>query len=191
MALNPESRARFNLSKASILLLDPTPMGMAIMAQIVSGLGARQLHRCDSVAQAKETVANFELHLMIIDSISQTGDGYDFVHWLRREAKEPNLYAPVILTASHTRLADVTRSRTCGSHFIVAKPIAPIVMLERIIWVSKEGRGFVTCDDYIGPDRRVQDTGPPPYRVGLRREDKLRLQDEAPTAEDPPGEKQG
>jgi DNA-binding response OmpR family regulator len=171
MGLSQQSRARFNLSKAAILLFDPTPMGMSILVQIVTGLGAKQLYRCTTLEEAREAVSNFEMHLMIIDSLSQTGEGYDFVRWLRREGSEPNVHAPVLLTAAHTRVSDVNKARDCGSHFIVAKPIAPIVMLERIIWVSKEGRGFLLADEYVGPDRRFHDVGPPPSRIGLRRGD--------------------
>ena len=173
MGLSPESRARFNLSKASILLFDPTPMGMSILVQIVTGLGAKHLYRCYTLDDAREAVTNFEMHLMIVDSLSQTGEGYDFVRWLRHEVSEPNVHVPVLLTAAHTRISDVNKARDCGSHFIVAKPIAPIVMLERIIWVSKEGRGFMMADTYVGPDRRFRDVGSPPGRIGLRRGDPL------------------
>ena len=40
MALDPTSRVRFNLSAAAVLLLDPTPLGMSILVQIVTGCGA-------------------------------------------------------------------------------------------------------------------------------------------------------
>jgi CheY-like chemotaxis protein len=183
VGLDPNSRVRFNLSKTSILLLDPTPMGMQILVQIVTGLGAKHLYRCSTVEEAKQVVAEFETHLIIADSMSHSGEGYDFVRWLRNEASEPNVHAPVLLTAAHTKISDVNRARDCGSHFIVAKPIAPVVMLERIIWVSKEGRGFVLCDDYVGPDRRFHDVGPPPYRIGLRREDRMRREAEVEAAE--------
>jgi DNA-binding response OmpR family regulator len=174
MVLDPRSRARFDLSKASILLLEPNPMGMSILVQIVTGLGAKHLHRCGSVEEARQVALHFETHLMIVDGLSETGEGYDFVRWLRREAGELNLYTPVLLTSAHTRLTDVAKARDCGGHFIVAKPIAPIVMLERIIFISKEGRGFLFSDSYVGPDRRIHDNGPPPNRPGRRREDQLR-----------------
>jgi CheY-like chemotaxis protein len=171
VGLDPESRARFNLAAASILVLEPTPLGMSIVAQILSGFGGRHLYRCSTVGEAKQVLGQSEVHLVIADSISQSGEGYELVEWLRKEAPEPNRYVPVLLTAAHTRARDVRRSRDCGSHYIVAKPIAPIVMLERIIWVSREGRGFLMSDGYVGPDRRVKDTGPAVGRKGRRRDD--------------------
>ena len=50
--------------------------------------------------------------------------------------------------------AHVTKARDCGGHFIVTKPLAPIVVLERIIWIAKGGRAFLLSDNYVGPDRR-------------------------------------
>ena len=154
MALDPASRARFNLSKTTVLLLDPSPMGLAILGQILSGLGARMVHRCGTVEEAKEAVAQNQIDLMIVDTIAESGEGYGFVRWLRKGVPEPNRHTPVLLTAAHTRMSDVASARDCGSHFIVTKPLAPIVVLERIIWIAKEGRAFLLSDNYVGPDRR-------------------------------------
>jgi DNA-binding response OmpR family regulator len=180
MALDPSSRARFNLDKAAVLLLDDTPMGMSILVQIVTGLGAKQLYRCTSVDMAQEVAASHELDLAIVDSMAPAGRGYDFVKWMRQNAQEPNCYTPVILTTSHTPASDIVRARDCGGHIIVKKPIAPIVMLERIVWVAKEGRPFLFSGTYVGPDRRFRDGGPPDG-IGRRRED-LMAQDAATPA---------
>ena len=59
MALDPTSRVRFNLSAAAVLLLDPTPLGMSILVQIVTGFGARTLYRCTTAAEARETIVQF------------------------------------------------------------------------------------------------------------------------------------
>ena len=75
-------------------------------------------------------------------------------------------------------MAVVLRARDCGGHIIVKKPFAPIVMLERIIWVAKEGRPFLFSGEYVGPDRRFRDNGPPDG-VGRRRED---LEGQTPAA---------
>jgi DNA-binding response OmpR family regulator len=192
MALDVNSRARFNLEKASVLLLDDTQIGMSILVQIVTGLGAKNLYRCSSFEQAQEVAQQHEIDLAIIDALAPSGKGYDFVQWLRTSAQEPNCYTPVLLTTAHTPAPDVIRARDCGGHFIIKKPIAPIVMLERIIWVAKAGRPFLFTGTYVGPDRRFRDDGPPDG-VGRRREDFVKLEEakvagaaRASDAEDPP-----
>ena len=116
---------------------------------------------------------------MIIDAMAESGEGYEFVRWLRANVPEPNRHTPVLLTAAHTKASDVANARDCGSHFIVAKPLAPIVVLERIIWIAKEGRAFVLSDEYVGPDRRFAKSGAIADHPRRRREDQIALQDEA------------
>ena len=101
------------------------------------------------------------MDLIIADAISPTGEGYDFVRWLRREAPEPNRYCPVLLTSGHTPASEVARARDCGAHFILKRPLTPMAVIERIIWISREGRNFIACDAYVGPERRFKNLGPP------------------------------
>jgi hypothetical protein len=63
----------------------------------------------------------------------------------------------------------VTKARDCGANFIIAKPITPKIILERIIWVAQSTRLFVETETYIGPDRRFRKAAPPSeYGVGRR-----------------------
>lgn len=178
MAVSPKSRARVNLSHTAILLFDPTPMGLAILGQILNGFGAKSIHRCRTLDEAKDVVSETEIDLMIVDSIAETGEGYEFVRWLRRSAPEPNRHAPILMTAAHTRASDVAKARDCGGHFIVAKPLAPIVVLERIVWIAREGRAFLLSDSYIGPDRRLGREAPADHP-------RRRRNDAAAPSEDP------
>jgi CheY-like chemotaxis protein len=171
MGLDPNSRARFNLTDSAVLLLDATPLGMAIMVQVVTGLGAKTLYRCADVESARIAVESNQVDLAIVDTLPPNGEGYDFVQWMRREAGEPNCYTPVIMTTSHTPRSQISRARDCGAHIIIKKPFPPIAVLERIIWSSKEGRKFLVSDTYVGPDRRFRDVGPPAGEKGRRRDD--------------------
>ncbi len=136
-------------------------MGMSILGSIVAGLGAKLLYRCSTVEQAQEAVATHRLDLAIIDSMPPGGGGYDLVKWIRTCGREPNCFVPILVTTGHTPAADVVRARDCGGNIIIRKPIAPIVLLERIIWASKEGRPYLFSDNYVGPDRRFQDKDVP------------------------------
>ena len=118
-------------------------------------------------------MTHFQVDLVIVDGVAESGEGYEFVRWLRQEVPPPNQHTPVLVTAGHTMASDVAKARNCGAHFIVAKPIAPITLLERIIWVAKEGRAFLTSDGYVGPDRRHSSEGRKGGQPGRRREDKL------------------
>ncbi|MEO6339969.1 MAG: response regulator [Caulobacteraceae bacterium] len=172
MGLDPASRVRFNLSEASILLFDGTPMGMSILVQILTGFGAKTLHRCSSLKEAQTAATENIIDLAVVDATTD-GAGYDFIEWLRSHGGDPNSYTPVLLTAGHTPVSDIQRARDCGAHFALKKPLSPIAVLERIIWISREGRMFLLSDTYVGPDRRFKDDGAP-NGGGRRREDLAR-----------------
>ncbi|WP_369058500.1 response regulator [Caulobacter sp. 73W] len=166
-----QSATRIQLDQASVLVLDDNGQSLDILCQVVYGFGVRNVHRAETVEQAKEHVASQTLDLILSDVQMPEPDGYDFVHWLRREAKEPNRFAPAILITGHTRQSQVLKARDSGATFTVAKPLTPKVLLERIIWIAREDRMFIECDSYMGPDRRFKFEGPPAGTEGRRHDD--------------------
>jgi DNA-binding response OmpR family regulator len=167
--LNP--KARINLEKAKILLFDDHRESNSILVQIIRAFGAREFFRCGTNAEAEQIAQEGELHLVLINANLKEGSAYDFISWLRRANIQPNSFAPVILITGHTQRSNVTRARDCGANAVVAKPVSPMSVLERIVWVSREKRPYVRCATYVGPDRRFRDDGPPAGMVGRRHAD--------------------
>jgi len=166
-------QARVNLEKAVVLLLDDKPENMNVLVQIVSAFGVRTMHRCHSIEDAKALANTTELDLILANANLDSEPGYDFISWLRRSKLEPNAFTPAILITGHTKRSNVQMARDCGANFVLAKPVSPAVMLERIIWIASEKRPFVNCASYMGPDRRFHDLGPPEGIAGRRHDDRM------------------
>ncbi len=164
-------KGRINLDRAVVLLLDDSRESMSVLVQILSGFGVKSLHRCRTEAAARQIVLGHEVDLVIADANGEGSDSYEFVRWLRRSRMQPNAMAPVILVSGHSKLSNVQRARDCGADFIVAKPLSPTVLLERIVWVAREQRSYIDCETYTGPDRRFHDQGPPEGMAGRRQDD--------------------
>ncbi|PIB94022.1 response regulator [Caulobacter sp. FWC2] len=162
---------RINLEKATVLVLDDNGASLDILSQVVSGFGVKQLLRAESVADAQTLIRTKIFDLVISDVQMPVTDGIEFIEWLRKEGGENNRYVPVILVTGHTRTSQIFKLRDAGSNYVVAKPITPKVLLERIVWVAREERQFIECDTYIGPDRRFKHEGPPPGTDGRRKDD--------------------
>ena len=77
---------------------------------------------------------------------------------------------------------DVIKARDCGANYIIAKPITPKTIMDRILWIAREDRMGIDCDTYVGPDRRFRRLGPPAGMVGRRSGD---LNDEIGAAVEP------
>lgn len=162
---------RVNLSTAEVLLACGDPEGLNIMSEMFAGFGVHTPRRCLSLAEARTSVQERILNLLVVDSALSDAEGYDFIHWLRRSDIAPNCYAPVILVTGHAKPSQIFRGRDAGASFVVRKPVAPLVMMQRILWLLNDQRKFVTSPGYCGPDRRVKALGPPVGTKGRRHDD--------------------
>jgi DNA-binding response OmpR family regulator len=171
MSLPYSKTERVNLSTAEVLLACGDAEGLNIMSEMFAGFGVHTPRRCLSGVEARTSVQERILNLVVVDSALADEEGYDFIHWLRRSDIAPNCYAPVILITGHTKPSQIFRGRDAGASFVVRKPVAPLVMMQRIIWLLNDQRKFVTSPGYCGPDRRVKAIGPPVGTKGRRNDD--------------------
>lgn len=162
---------KINLESVRFLLVSNKSNSRNILASVVISFGARNLLKCTSVREAREVVLSTQLDIILTDAQMPDEDGYTLINWVRREAPEPNRFVPIILVTSHTPRSMVHLARDCGANFVVARPLTPQVLLQRIFWSAREERKFVECDTYVGPDRRHQRLGPPPGTEGRRADD--------------------
>ncbi len=151
-----------NLSRANVVVIDDNGLSQQLLLQMLLGFGVRSHFEFASVAEAKEHLATMPVDLIIVDCDMPEQDGYDFVRWLRRSKIEANAYAPIVMVAGHTKLSKVTKARDCGANFIIARPLSPAVLLDRIVWIARDNKPFLEAGDYIGPDRRVREGDAPP-----------------------------
>jgi CheY-like chemotaxis protein len=163
---------RINLERVSFLLVDENQQSLDIMGQIVAGFGVRRMVKCLSFREAVDAAKGLNVDFLLSD-VRMTGEqDFAFLRWLRREGGDPNRHAPAVVVTGDTSTAMVLAARDAGAHFMVAKPITPKVLLERIFWIARENRLFIECQNYVGPDRRFKRLGPPAGMAGRRSDDK-------------------
>lgn len=153
--------AVINLASASTMVVDDSPFALELTAQSLMGFGIRTRHACIGAAEAMEILRDQNIDLLVVDCDMPGIDGFELVRWLRRSGLEPNAFVPVIMTAAHIRRSRVAEARDCGANFIITKPFSAATLLERIVWVSRDGRPFLEVGDYFGPDRRFRKTPAP------------------------------
>ena len=164
--------ARINLSSANVLVVDDNPQAVELLCGVLDGFGMRRFRRAVGVDEAKEACADSVFDLILTDAQMPGVDGYEFSRWLRRSTDEQARLTPAIIITAHTRRSQVAKARDCGANFIIAKPITPKIILERIIWVAQSTRLFIETETYIGPDRRFRKVGPPAeFGIGRRKDD--------------------
>jgi CheY-like chemotaxis protein len=169
-ALPFRRQERVNLSTAEVLIAGADPDGVEVLAEMFAGFGVHTPRRCASGAEAMTIVGEKELNLLVVDSALADSDGDVFISWLRR-CGSPNAWAPAILVTGHTTPSQIFKGRDAGASFVIRKPVPPLVMMQRIVWLLNDQRSFVTSPNYYGPDRRVRSVGPPVGMKGRRHDD--------------------
>jgi DNA-binding response OmpR family regulator len=163
-----DPNAKINLAKANILIMENSQHAADMLGQILKGFGVGEVHRCTAVAECDKILKNRTIDLIIADPKLRDGDGLEILQELRHSKTDPLRYVPIIIASGHSTAAEVKRSRDLGANFFIAKPIAPNVLLQRILWVANDRRPFVEVAKYVGPDRRFKFEGPPPGEDGRR-----------------------
>lgn len=153
--------AVINLSGASTMVVDDSAFALELTSGALRGFGIRTKHAVTRADQAMSILKDTPVDLLIVDCEMPGIDGYELVRWLRRSRIDPNAFVPVIMTAAHIRRSRVAEARDCGANFLITKPFSASSLLQRIVWVARDGRPFIEVGDYFGPDRRFRDEPPP------------------------------
>src|SRR5215470_8646890 len=104
------ANVKFSLDRTAILILDADPMSMSILSQILSGFSAKNLTKCTTLAEARVAAGQREFDLIFVDP-GASGEGYEFVPWLRRDPLSRNKFASVVAVTGHTQAARITTAR--------------------------------------------------------------------------------
>lgn len=145
-----------NLTGAVTMVVDDSPFALDLTSQALMGFGIKVRYACHSADEAMDILQDSTVDLLVVDCEMPITDGYELVRWLRRSGLEPNAFVPVIMTAAHIRRSRVAEARDCGASFVITKPFSARTLLERIVWVARDGRPFLEVGDYFGPDRRFR-----------------------------------
>lgn len=170
--MSEKAEARLNLSKATVLLLQNNQAELDILGQVFIGFGVRAIRKCLTLGEAEGCIqSGIVFDLIVVDCDMPGGAGFDFVTMVRRMDANENRLAPIMLVSGHTVPSSIAKARDCGANFVVAKPITPKVMFDRVMWLAREERQFVVTETFAGPDRRHKTFGPPPGTKGRRHDD--------------------
>src|SRR5882757_2601505 len=94
-------KVRINLERAVVLVVD-NALGLDILSTIFLGFGVRNLHRCRSLAEAQQTIAAYQIDLIVMENLLPGEDVYDFIQKLRRSEGDDNRFVPTVLLSAHT-----------------------------------------------------------------------------------------
>ena len=159
-----------NLRDLLILVADPSPYVCMLVHGMLRGFGANKVLEVRDTDAALQTLDNHKIDVMLCDAAIPPQGGFSLTRSVRRNPNNENRTMPILLMTSDTREAAIKTGRDAGANMVVAKPLSPANLYDRLTWVALNPRQFIDTETYFGPDRRFKIEGYP-HGVGRRRGD--------------------
>lgn len=153
-------QTKLNIEQVVVVVAGGSALELELLVQVFAGFGARQLKRAENAQQLSAAVMTGEVDLVVIDAAMGLDDALQVVRTLRR-CSDDRKFTPVVLTSSNVSEQTIEFARSSGVNYVVAKPVAPRVLFERLVWIVRDKRAYFETEHFVGPDRRTRPLGPP------------------------------
>jgi two-component system chemotaxis response regulator CheY len=161
-----------NLRDLSILIADPSPYLRTILLRMLRGFGASKMIEAENAEAVFQALGKNRIDVLLCDGALPSDGGFALTRKIRREPGNEHRTTPILLMTSDPREAIVKEGRDAGANMVVAKPLSPGNLYDRLAWVALNPRQYVDTDSYFGPDRRFKNMGAP-GGIGRRRSDAI------------------
>jgi DNA-binding response OmpR family regulator len=134
---------------------------MDMLSAVTSGFGMTKRLKARTIDEAFDYHKINSIDLIILDCSTAEMNGIEITRRFRVEFEGEKSETPILAVAGHASQVQIGQYRDAGASFVVAKPVAPGILLQRILWLAKDMRDLVNTPTFRGPDRRVRATGLP------------------------------
>jgi CheY-like chemotaxis protein len=160
-----------NLSDLVILIADPSPYVRMICHSMLRGFGANKVLEIGQTRGLLQTLSAQKIDILLCDARLPPHGGLVLTRTVRRNAGNVNRTMPILIMSSDTREVTIRSARDAGANMVIAKPMSPKSLYDRLAWIAFSSRNFVDTETYFGPDRRFKIEGYP-NGIGRRQGDK-------------------
>jgi len=165
--------ARFNINLRDLVILvaDPSSYMSMLIHSMLRGFGSNKVLEARSSTNVLQVLTNQKIDILICDSRLPPHGGLPLTRAIRRKQDNANRTIPILVMTSDGRETTVKLARDAGANMVIAKPMSPGSLYDRLAWIAFNPRQFVDTPTYFGPDRRFKIEGYP-GGVGRRKGDK-------------------
>jgi two-component system, chemotaxis family, chemotaxis protein CheY len=160
-----------NLRDLVFLIADPSSYMSMLVHSMLRGFGGTKVLEVRNSSGVFHTLTNQKIDILICDSHLPPHGGLLLTRAIRRKQDNENRTVPILIMARDGGEKTVKLARDAGANMVIAKPMSPASLYDRLVWVAFNPRQFVDTENYFGPDRRFKIEGYP-GGIGRRRGDK-------------------
>lgn len=156
-----QNNVALDLSKLTVLAVDPDQFALTTLSQIMRGFGLKDHVAAENGEAAKKILDRSKIDLIIVEAVLPDMPGAELVRWIRRHDDSAVKHSTIIILTGHTVPKNIESARSSGANIVIKKPVAATALFDRIAWSAATSRAFVDTPSYVGPDRRFKQLGPP------------------------------
>lgn len=165
------TKPTINLRDLIVLVADGSSYFSMLLHGMLRGFGTSKVIEVRNAVDALRIMSSQHIDVLICDSKLPPNGGHALIRAIRRKNDHEHRTVPILLTSADTRETTVRRARDAGANMIIAKPMSPTNLYDRLAWIALTPRKFVDAPNYFGPDRRFKIEAYP-GAVGRRGTDK-------------------
>lgn len=147
-----------SLENKRILIADADSFMARLLKEILDSSGVGQVVLARSFDEATSILASINFDCIFLDWMSSADTGQSLVKYIRGSDQQLRRGVPIVLCTGYTEIEQIMKARDEGVSEIVAKPMAPDQVLEKLQNAIFRKRRFIAADasagKYVGPDRR-------------------------------------
>lgn len=164
--------SNMNLRDLVILVADASSYMTMLIHSMLRGFGANKVIEVRNSIHVLQVLSAQRTDILICDSRIPSIGGLKLTRAIRGKVDNEHRTVPIILMSSDSSEIMIKHARDAGANMVIAKPISPASLYDRLNWVAFNPRKFVDTENYFGPDRRFKIEGYP-GGVGRRKGDKV------------------
>jgi CheY-like chemotaxis protein len=160
--------ARFNINLRDLVILvaDPSSYMSMLIHSMLRGFGSNKVLEARSSTNVLQVLTNQKIDILICDSRLPPHGGLPLTRAIRRKQDNANRTIPILVMTSDGRETTVKLARDAGANMVIAKPMSPGSLYDRLAWIAFNPRQFVDTPTYFGPDQHVPEKWKPAFRKG-------------------------
>lgn len=124
-----------DVTRLRVFIIEPSREMQRLLRAMLTNYGIRDVLVFSDTERASNGMLSDPPDIVLIEWESEPYGGADFLKLIRHKNMYPVCLVPVIVTFAEARKDSVENAMKLGANAVVAKPMAPAMLFERIKWV--------------------------------------------------------
>ncbi|HXJ00195.1 MAG TPA: response regulator [Micropepsaceae bacterium] len=142
------------LGPLTALIVEDNEHMRILLRTMLKAFGIREIFECKEGGEALRFIKHKMPDFALVDLAMAPMDGLHFTQAVRALPDKTDCVLPIIMVTGYTERRRIEAARDAGVTEILAKPVTPAGLFQRIEEIVLRPRPFVRTSTYCGPSRR-------------------------------------